>query len=224
MKILFVLLLALPLSAESLRYTINWPSGLSVGEITLRSDVMRDPAADKSAEHWAFDADVDAGFPGFPVRDHAHSTATPGLCSVQLDKKLLHGMRASEERITFDLAHHTALREPKTGGKSEVQVTPCARDPLAFLQFIRKELAMGRLAPRQQVVFGANYEIRLTFSGTESLQVENEKLEVEHLVAALKGPASEKTFDVYFARDAGRTPVRAKVPTPLGIFTVELVR
>jgi hypothetical protein len=56
------------------------------------------------------------------------------------------------------------------------------------------------------------------------MQVENEKLDVEHLVAALKGPASEKTFDVYFARDPGRTPVRAKIPTPLGTFTVELVR
>jgi hypothetical protein len=224
MKILFVFLLAIPLPAESLRYTINWPSGLSLGEVSLRSDLIRDPVADKGAGHWGFDADLDAGFPAFPVRDHIQSTATPGLCSVQLDKKLLHGTRASEERITFDLANHTALREAKTGGKSEIQVTPCARDPLAFLQFIRKELATGRLAPRQQVVFGANYEIRLTFSGTESMQVENEKLDVEHLVAALKGPASEKTFDVYFARDPGRTPVRAKIPTPLGTFTVELVR
>jgi Protein of unknown function (DUF3108) len=225
MKIFLVVLLALPLPAESLRYTINWPSGLSLGEVTLRSDFTRDAAAEKGAGHWGFEMNIDASFPGSPVRDRDQSMATSELCSTQLDKSALHGARKTEERVTFDLGNHTAIRETlHGGGRVQMQVQPCARDPLAFLEFVRKELAQGRLAPQQSVVFGAIYQLRLTFKGAESIQVGEEKVDVDHLLAALKGPASDHTFEVFFARDAARTPVLAKIPSPLGTFSVELIR
>ena len=225
MKIFLVVLLALPIPAESLRYTINWPSGLSLGEVTLRSDFTRDPAAEKGAGHWGFEINIDASFPGFPVRDHDQSMATSELCSTQLDKVSLHGARHTEERVTFDLGNHTAIRESRNGGgRSEMQVPPCARDPLAFLAFVRKELAQGRLAPQQSVVFGAIYQLRLTFKGAESIPIANAMVDVDHLLAAVKGPASDKTFEVFFTRDAARTPVLAKIPSPLGTFSVELIR
>ena len=224
MKIFFVVLLALPLPAESLRYTINWPSGLSLGEVTLRSDFTRDPAAGKSAGHWGFEMNIDASFPAFAVRDHAQSMATSELCSTQLNKTSVHGSRNTEERVTFDLGNHTAIRETHGGGRSEIQVPPCARDPLAFMAFVRKELAQGRLALQQSVVFGAIYQLRLVFKGAESIRVGEETVEVDHLSAAIKGPASDKTFEVFFARDAARTPVLAKLPSPLGTFSVELMR
>ena len=207
-----------------MRYTINWPSGLSLGEVTVRSDFTRDPAAEKGAGHWGFETNIDASFPGFLVRDHDHSTATSELCSTQLDKSALHGVRNTDERITFDLGNHTVTRETHAGGRSEMQVAPCARDPLALLAFIRKELAQGRLAPQQSVVFGAIYQLRLTFKGAESIRVADAMVDVDHLVAALKGPASDHTFELFFSRDAARTPVLAKIPSPLGTFSVELIR
>src|ERR1700719_4668369 len=156
MRIFLVVLLALPLPAESLRYTINWPSGLSLGELTLRSDFTRDEAAEKGPGHWGFEMNIDASFPGFPVRDHDQSTATAEFCSTQLDKSALHGVRKTEERLTFDLENHTAIRETlHGGGRSEMQVPPCARDPLTYLAFVRKQLAQGRLASQESVVFGA---------------------------------------------------------------------
>jgi len=229
MRIFLVVLLALPLPAESLRYTVNWPSGLSLGEVTLRSDFTRDPAAEKGAGHWAFEMNIDASFPGFPVRDHDQSMATSELCTTQLDRSALHGARNTDERITFDLVNHTAIRESRnaggrSGGRSEMQVPSCARDPLAFLGFVRKELAQGRLAPQQSVVFGAIYQLRLTFKGAESIRVADAMVDVDHLVAALKGPASYHTFELFFARDAARTPILAKIPSPLGTFSVELIR
>jgi hypothetical protein len=225
MRIFLVVLLALPLPAESLRYTVNWPSGLSLGEVTLRSDFTHDPAAEKGAGHWAFEMNIDASFPGFPVRDHDQSKATSELCSTQLDKVSLHGARDTDEHITFDLVNHTAIRESRnTGGRSEMQVPSCARDPLAFLGFVRKELAQGRLAPQQSVVFGAIYQLRLTFKGAESIRVTDAMVDVDHLVADLKGPASYHTFELFFARDAARTPILAKIPSPLGTFSVELIR
>jgi len=222
MKLFLAVLLALPLPAESLRYAINWPSGLSVGEVTMRSDFTS--AAEKGAGHWGFETNIDAAFPGFTVRDHVQSMATSELCSTQLDKSSVHGARSSEEHIAFDLANHTATREIRGGGRSEVQVPACAHDPLAFLAFVRKELAQGRLAPQQSVVFGAIYQLRLTFKGAESIRVGEEPVEVDHLSVASKGPASDLIFDMFFSRDAARTPVLAKIPSPLGTFSVELIR
>jgi len=225
MKIFLVVLLALPLPAESLRYTINWPSGLSLGEVTVRSDFARDPAAEKGAGHWAFEMNIDASFPGFPLRDHEQSMATADLCSTQLDKITRHGARHTEERVTFDLGNHTVIRETlHGGGRSEMQASLCARDPLALLEFVRKELAQGRLAAQQSIVFGAIYQLRLNFKGAESIRVADAMVDVDHLVAAMTGPASDHTFEVFFARDAARTPVLAKIPTPLGTFSLELIR
>jgi hypothetical protein len=40
----------------------------------------------------------------------------------------------------------------------------------------------------------------------------------------VKGTASDTAFEIYFALDAVRTPVLARVPLPMGTFTLELVR
>jgi hypothetical protein len=217
MKIALVLLLALPLPAESLRYIIRWPSGLPLGEVTLRSE--------KDTGHWSFEMNLDASFPGFSVHDHDQSMATSELCSTQLDKFSAQGARRTEERVTFDSGNGTAIRETlHGGGRSQMQVPPCARDPLAFLEFVRKELAQGRLATQQSVVFGAIYQLQLTFKGAESIRVADAMVDADHVVAALKGPASDHTLELFFARDAARTPVLAKIPSPLGTFSVELIR
>ena len=185
--------------------------------MTLRSE--------KDTGQWDFEMNIDANFPGFPVRDRDRSIATSELCSTQLDRIFQHGARKTEERVTFDLSNHTAVRETLHGGGwSQLQVSPCARDPLAFLEFVRKELAQGRLAPQQSVVFGSIYQLRLTFKGAESVRVAGATVDADHLAAALKGPASDQTFEVFFARDAARTPVLAKIPSPLGAFSVELIR
>jgi hypothetical protein len=49
-------------------------------------------------------------------------------------------------------------------------------------------------------------------------------VEADRMVANLKGPASEHTFEMYFARDAARTPVLVKLPLAMGSFSMELVR
>jgi hypothetical protein len=44
------------------------------------------------------------------------------------------------------------------------------------------------------------------------------------VLATLKGPASEITFEMFFARDAARTPLVIRVPLTLGTFSMELAR
>jgi hypothetical protein len=221
---LLILAMVLPAGAESLRYSINWQSGLSLGEATLRSDRIRDQNAEKGRELWDFDLNIDASVPGFAVRDHYRSTASSDMCSAELEKSYVHGKRKSEEKVTFDQQKMTATRQTLNGGKSELSLSTCARDPLAFLQFARRELAQGRLAPQQAVVFGAVYQIRMEYTGTQVVRVGEDRVSADRIVATLKGASTDITFELFFARDPARTPVLAKIPLALGTFSVELMK
>ena len=72
------------------------------------------------------------------------------------------------------------------------------------------------------MVFGSLYQVRLSSKGMESIRVGETKMDADRLAVTVTGPASACTFELYFARDAARTPVLAKIPSPLGTFTVEL--
>jgi Protein of unknown function (DUF3108) len=217
MKYFTFLLCVLPVSAESLRYTINWASGLSLGEATLR--------ADKGKEAWDFEVTMDASIPGFALRDRYHSGATLDLCSLQLEKSFTHGNRKADEKITFDQQNHTASRETQNGGgKSDLSIPSCAKDALTFMQFARSELAQGRLAPQQTVVFGAIYNVRIEFKGAQKIKVGDQAADADRIVATIKGPTTDVTVEIFFARDAARTPLLARIPLALGTFTVELIR
>jgi hypothetical protein len=216
-----VLLAGIPAFAETLNYSINWASGLSLGEGTLQSNESKGTEAEAA---WSFALDLDVSVPGFSIRDEYASTASAAFCSEKLSKTVMRGTRKFEERIKFDQEKQAVTRETVGGGKTELSVSACARDALTFLQFVRKELASGRLAPRQTVVFGAPYEVRFDYAGVQHVQVGRERLEAERIQATIKGPASDVTVEVYFARDAARTPVLARIPSPLGAFVVELMR
>jgi hypothetical protein len=211
------LILSASASAESLHYTINWPSGLSLGEAIL--DISH-----AQGGGWDFALDIDASIPGFAVRDHYHAQANADLCSTVLDKKFVHGSHKNEEHTTFDQESHTATRQTVGGGKSDISIPACGRDALSFLQFARNELAAGRLSAQQPVVFGAAYNVRLEFTGTQTVHVGEQKIDADRIVATLKGPSSDLTVEVFFSRDAARVPVLAKIPLSLGTFSVELVR
>src|SRR5258706_3820762 len=159
---LFLVLLAvvLPAAAESLRYSINWHSGLSLGEAKLRSDRIRDQNAEKGRELWDFDLSIDASVPGYLVRDHYRSTSSSDLCSAEMEKSYVHGKRKSEEKITFDQQKMTATRQTVNGGKSEPSLSSCADEPLALLPIARRWLAQSRPAPPPAVVFGAVFTVR----------------------------------------------------------------
>lgn len=217
MKYSLFFLCFLPLSAESLRYSINWASGLSLGEATLRSD--------KGKEGWNFEAAMDASIPGFALRDDYQSWSTLDMCSVELDKTFAHGTKKADEKVTFDQQNHSATRQTQNGGgKTDLSIPTCAKDALTFLQFARNELAQGRLVPQQPVDFGALYNIRIEYTGAQRIKVGDQMADADRIVATLKGSATDLTVEIFFARDAARTPLLARIPLALGSFTVELIR
>src|SRR5437016_47707 len=95
MRSLLLLAMVVPLSAETLHYSLNWPSVLSLGE----ADISSSPAtADKPAR---FEANIDASLPGFALKDHYISSATSSFCSLSLNREFQHGSRKGKEKEIF---------------------------------------------------------------------------------------------------------------------------
>lgn len=205
-----------PFTNETLHYTLSWPSGLNLGEALM--------TATRGAKEWSFDLYLKGAVPGFVVADHYHATASPELCAATFDKQFTHGSRESQERIDFDQRAGVARRETMGGGKSEAAIPPCARDALTFLYYARRELGQGRVAPREDILFGATYQVRLEYTGAQTVKVSGKNTETDRVVATLKGPASVISFEMFFARDAARTPLLIRAPLSLGVFSLELAR
>jgi hypothetical protein len=207
-------LAACAFAQETLTYSINWPSGLSLGEATLKSV--------PSARGWDFTFLIEASVPGFAVRDSYKSAASNGYCSVTFEKEFQHGSRKSGEKSSFDKGK--IKRETSRGGSSELKTGECARDALAFVFFLRNELQHGRIPGPQTIYFGSAYQLKLQFSGTQPVTIGEARVETDRISAVLKGPASETSFEVFFEKDNLRTPVLVRVPLPVGILAMELVR
>jgi hypothetical protein len=207
---------------EQLRYNINWPSGLSLGEAQLRASMSKPTPDAPGRLHLEFT--LDAGIPGFTVSDQYRSEASLDFCSSEFQRTAKHGPKKTDEKTTFDQQNGTASRETADGGKSELKVSTCGKDALAFLYYVRQELSQGRMPPQQAVYFGAPYDIRLEFMGTQRIPLGEAQVEADRVTASVKGPSSEINFEVFFLKDRGRTPVLVRVPLALGKFSMELVR
>jgi Protein of unknown function (DUF3108) len=208
-------------SGEVLNYSVNWPTGLSLGEARLNT--TRTGAGD--AARIETDFHLDASVPGFPVLENHHSVADSQFCSVEFKKQYTHGKRKADETEKFNQADRTAERETKDGGgKSTLSIPACAKDALAYIGFVRRELGAGRLPPRQQVYYGAPYDVKVEFTGKQSIRVNDTPMDADRLAVSLKGPSADISFEVFFAKDQARTPVMVRVPLPLATFSLELVR
>jgi hypothetical protein len=207
---------------ESLRFSVNWPSGLSLGEGQLHATQARTAAGAPGRLNFEFS--LDAGIPGFHVLDSYHSEASDSYCSAEFEKKFVHGNKKSDEKTIFDASSGTATRETKGGGKTELKTPSCGKDALAFLYYVRHELSQGRLPEPQTVFFGAPYEISLQFGGTRNIKIGDKSIEADRLLASLKGRSSETHFEIFFSKAPARTPLLVLVPLTLGTFSMELIQ
>jgi hypothetical protein len=208
-----------PFQDESLRYNINWPSGLSLGDAGF--------SAHHTTAGWNFDASLSAGIPGFSISDKYQAAATADLCSLSLDRTISHGGKKTQEKTTFDQQKGTAHRVtvfPKDGGESNFDISTCARDALTFIYFARREMGQGRVAPAQKIYLGSAYSVRMEYTGAMTVPVADKPTVTDHVVVYLKGPKADFNFEIFFARDAARTPLLIRIPLSMGTFSMELVR
>ena len=208
-----------PFTDETLNYNINWPSGLGLGEVHTKA--RHDGAG------WIFDLSVDAGVPGFQIKD-TYTSRTPTAISAAPNSTATfsHGSKKSSEKETIDRSTETAIRKtiPNGGGQSQFSVSDCVKDGLTMLFYTRRELGQGRVPEGQQIVFGGLYDLSLVYGGEQTIQVGGKPAVSDKVVGSVKGPSSTETFEMYFARDPARTPLLVKVPFAIGSFSMELVR
>lgn len=203
---------------EKLQYSLNWPSGLSLGEAQMQAEKV-------APDRWEAELKLDGSLPGVPLRDRFRSVATSALCSIEFEKTAEHGPRKTREKTEFDAERGTATRTTVGGGgKSEFPIAPCARDALALLYHLRRELAKGRVPPPGTAYFGSAYQVRFEYGGARTLRIGEQPMEADRVTATFKGPSSQASFEMYFARDAARTLLAARIPLSMGVFSLEIVR
>jgi hypothetical protein len=207
-----------PFTDEDLNYSLNWPTGISLGEAHLH--------ARHSGANWKFELTLDAGIPGFAVRDSYHSETVPDFCSTLFERTTSHGSRTAKERETIDRDRAIATRQTLSadGGKSEVPVPACLRDALAYLFYARTEMGQGRVPAAQDILFGSLDRIQVQYVGAPIVTVNQKQVQSDQVTCTFKGRAGDYSFDVYFARDAARTPLLVTAPFAMGRFSMELIR
>jgi hypothetical protein len=155
------------------------------------------------------------------------------LCSATLERLISHGSKKVTEKTEFDQKNNVAQRQtlvpatadkPAGGGKSELQIPTCGRDALTFQYFTRREMGQGRVPPAGRVFFGSGYDVKLVYTGAIDIPVAGKPVTTDHLNVSVKGPASDFTIEIFYARDAARTPLLIKIPVSIGTVSLELVR
>jgi hypothetical protein len=89
---------------------------------------------------------------------------------------------------------------------------------------LRQELGKGRVPPPDDINFGAQYQISLTYAESVEVQVGGEEVKADRMLVDLTGPASHRSFEVLVGKDSARTPVLMRVPFDLGTFTLKLLK
>jgi hypothetical protein len=84
-------------------------------------------------------------------------------------------------------------------------------------------LEQGRLPSPQPAILGAAYQVRLEYLGMTTVRLGNQQMDADRFRTSIKGPASDLTLEMFFRRDAVRTPLMIKIPLSLATFTVELI-
>ena len=202
---------------ETLRYSLNWESGLPVGDVQLTAN----PG---SNGNWEFTFQAQAAVPKFPVAEFTRALSDASFCTVESEKKAVRGQRKIDEKTTFEQRLLKAVRQTVKGGSSEIPLSPCAKDALTFLYFLRRELIQGRLPQAQTVLYGAPYQIGTQYLGTQKLKTPDGETDAERIIISIKGPAAKQNIEAVFLKDAVRTPARVRVTLPLGTISMDLAR
>ncbi len=206
-----------PFTDEDLNYSVNWPSGINLGEAHLH--------AKRAGSNWNYSFTLNAGIPGFQVQDIYHGDSTADFCSSSFDRETTHGSRKVDEKETVDRARGVVTRATSGGGgQSDIPVSGCVKDALTYLFYTREELGQGRVPAAEQILFGGLHRMSLAYAGAPMISVGGRQVQSDEVTCTVSGPSSSYTFDMYFARDPARTPLLVKAPFAMGTFSMELIR
>ena len=202
-------------SGETLRYDIVWPSGLRLGEARF--------TANSNQAGWAFSADLSANLPVLAIEDKYESKTDFSLCSTSFKKVVSHGEREQNEEVTFKQDENRALRRNLADGTTQdLVVPPCARDALTYLYSLRQDLAQGRVPPPDDLNFGTQFQISVSYVETRAIESGGKTQQADRLLVDVTGGENPVNIELFLAQDAARTPLLIRVPFELGTFSLKL--
>ena len=159
------------------------------------------------------------------IDDAFRSITDASACSTQFEKHIRHGSKRAHESLRFgsNSVERTNLVSESFERPGTSPVSGCAYDALAFLYYLRKDLADGRIAPPGRVFFGAGYEVELEYAQTRRLFWAGQRRLTDEIRVSVRGPASKHEFSVYFGRDEARTPLLIHAEFEGTLFTMQLL-
>ena len=199
------------------------PAAAALGDVTLTAHKTGDGG-------WDFDMSTSVAIPVVPIADNYKSSAIgTDLCSVDLaarnQSRQQEGHREDRVRSEEQSGAPRQTTVPAGGGKSEFGIPTCGAR-CADVPYIsaRREMGQGRVPPAGKVFFGSGYEVKMDYTGAQDIPVAGKPVVTDHVNVSVKGPASDFSFEIFYARDAARTPLLIKIPVTVGTVSLELVR
>ena len=202
---------------EELAYSIAWPSGLTVGTAEFR--------ARRSDPGWRFEMKIRASVPKIEIDDAFVSRTDELLCSLNFEKHIRHGTKRAHEILRFGegALYRTNLEARGRAVPGTAPIAECARDALATIYSLRRDLAAGRIPPPEEIYFGAAYRLQLEYRQTRGLAWGSDRHLADEIRIEVRGPASHHAFSAFFGQDAARTPLLFVVEFEDGPFTMKLL-
>jgi hypothetical protein len=80
------------------------------------------------------------------------------------------------------------------------------------------------MPPNDTVFAGGPYRVSMVYAGAKTIVRNKQEVVTDQVNCTVKGPASETRLEIFFARDAARTPLSVRCPLTVGTFSLELVR
>jgi hypothetical protein len=206
-----------PLSGgERLIYNLTWPSGLSLGEAVLQSS--------RAGNEIHLEATVIADLPQHRVNYTFRAVADSQLCSIRFTQRIREGSSpARDDILEFDQQNHSVTGTFR-GRPLNAKTSACARDPLTFLYFLRRQLALGQTPVNAadtaaSFYLWGDYSVRQQSAGAE---LGGKTRDGDSLRITYRGPEGEHSLDVWLRRDESRTPATVRMAFPLAVFSAEL--
>ena len=198
------------------KYRLLWPSGVAMGEAQISSSMK--------GGNWVFEFRVDADLPVYPLSSAWTSRATPKeLCSLELHRKTTEGTKIAEDSITFDQQSLSAKRT--RGDVVATFTTPaCARDPLNFLFYFMERMRDRGKVAEESFFINSDQSLGMHSGGTESVTIGGQQIKAEKFSVELRGGSKTTKFDVWISQDGRGIPLLVRLPTPLAVFSAELVQ
>ena len=87
---------------------------------------------------------------------------------------------------------------------------------------LRHDLAQGRVPPPDDLNFGAQYQITISYVETREIEAGGKIQQADRLLVDVSGRESTVNIELFLAQDAARTPLLIRVPFELGTFSLKL--